>query len=171
MQEREPVIVKADLDRAEHQKAVITLTTAYAIDEMGNGAPLPSEVIEQLIAGLQAHPTTLVFLAFLDDIAVGIATCFVGFSTFAARPLVNVHDLFILPEHRGRGVGQALLRAAEVAAHERGCVKLTLEVWENNRRARRTYEHFGFQQAGSGETTGGALFYTKTVREGIMAAR
>lgn len=164
MQEREPVIVEADLDRSEHQNAVIALTTAYAIDDMGNGSPLPSEVTGRLIAGLQAHPTTLVFLAFLDDIAVGIATCFVGFSTFAARPLINVHDLFILPEHRGQGVGRALLRATEVEANERGCVKLTLEVWENNRRARRMYEHFGFQQAGDGETTGGALFYTKKVR-------
>jgi ribosomal protein S18 acetylase RimI-like enzyme len=104
-----------------------------------------------------------VFLAFVNEVAVGIATCFLGFSTFAARPLINVHDFSVVPEHRGRGIGQALLRAVEAAARERGCVKVTLEVQENNHRARRIYERAGFGQAGYGNTTGGVLFYCKLV--------
>lgn len=159
----EPVILRADLERPEHQQAIIAMTAAYALDEMGNGGPLLPDVLERLIPGLQSHPTTLVFLAFVDDLPVGIATCFLGFSTFAARPLINIHDLSVLPEHRGRGIGQALLRAVEATARERGYVKLTLEVLENNHRARRAYARAGFEQAGHGDATGGALFYSKVV--------
>lgn len=161
----QPVILRADLENPEHQQAIIALTAAYALDEMGNGGPLPPDVLAQLIPGLQSHPGTLVFLAFVDDVVVGIATCFLGFSTFAARPLINVHDLCVLPTHRGLGIGRALLRSVEAAACERGCVKLTLEVLENNRRARQTYEHIGFRQASYGPATGGALFYSKLVED------
>jgi GNAT superfamily N-acetyltransferase len=169
MQACQPVIVKADLNRPEHQQAVIAMTAAYALDEMGNGGPLPPDVIERLVPGLQSHPTMIVFLAFVDDVAVGIATCFLGFSTFAARPLINVHDLSVLPEHRGRGIGQTLLRAVEAAARERGCVKVTLEVQENNQRARQIYERAGFGQAVYGVATGGSLFYSKMVGDDLAA--
>jgi ribosomal protein S18 acetylase RimI-like enzyme len=99
----------------------------------------------------------------LDETAVGIATCFLGFSTFAARPLINVHDLAVLPEHRGRGIGRGLLEAVEHCARERGCAKVTLEVQENNSPARRLYKRMGFAQAVYAEDTGGALFYAKTL--------
>jgi ribosomal protein S18 acetylase RimI-like enzyme len=163
MNPREPVILEAHLDRPEHQRAVVAMTAAYALDVMGNGGPLPRDVLERLVPGLRAHPTSLVFLAYVGDEAVGIATCFLGFSTFAARPLVNVHDLAVLPEYRGRGIGRALLRAVERVARERGCAKLTLEVQENNRKARRVYETAGFAQAVYGEKTGGSLFYWKSL--------
>ena len=156
-------IVDADLSRPDHARAVVALTSAYAEDPMGNGAPLPGDVLERLVPALRAHPTTIVFLAYVGDQAVGIATCFLGFSTFAARPLVNVHDLAVVSEHRGRGVGRALLDAVERRARELGCVKLTLEVQENNARARRVYASAGFAQAVYGEATGGSLFLTKRV--------
>jgi hypothetical protein len=38
-----------------------------------------------------ATPNARVFLAYLGGEAVGLATCFIGFSTFHGRPLVNVH--------------------------------------------------------------------------------
>ena len=58
-------IVEADLGRGEHQRDVLALTAAYALDPMGNGAPLPPEVLGRLIDGLKTHPTTLIFLAYL----------------------------------------------------------------------------------------------------------
>ena len=158
-------IVQADLARSDHQEAVVAMTAAYALDTMGNGGPLSPEVLARLVPGLRAHPTTLVFLAYVDEVPVGIATCFLGFSTFAARPLINIHDLAVLPEHRGRGIGGALLRAVEVAARERGCVKVTLEVQENNRRARHLYERAGLAQAGYGAATGGSLFFSKNLTD------
>ena len=137
------------------------MTAAYAEDVMGNGGPLPAGVLERLVPALRAHPTTIVFLAYANVAPVGIATCFLGFSTFAARPLINVHDLAVLPTHRGRGIGRLLLAAIEEKARRSGCVKVTLEVQENNVRARGVYESIGFSQAVYGPETGGSLFYTK----------
>jgi GNAT superfamily N-acetyltransferase len=156
-----PEIVRADLARPEHQRDIVALTVAYAADAMGGGQRLPEDVIERLIPGLQRHPTTLVFLAYFDRAAIGIATCFYGFSTFTARPVINVHDLAVLPEHRSRGTGRALLQAVERAARETGCAAITLEVQERNTRARRVYEAAGFTQGTCGDENGGILFYKK----------
>jgi ribosomal protein S18 acetylase RimI-like enzyme len=156
-------IVEADLGRAEHQRDVRVLTAAYALDPMGNGGALSNDVLERLIPGLRAHPTTLIFLAYSSARAIGLATCFRGFSTFAARPLINISDLAILPEFRGRGFGRQLLGAVETRARALGCCRVTLEVQENNRSARRMYEAFGFSQAVYGPTTGGSLYYWKSL--------
>ncbi len=154
-------IVEADLDLKVHQHAVLELTDAYARDPMGNGRPLSGEVRQALIPGLQKHPTTVIFLAYQGSDAIGIANCFVGFSTFAARPLINVSDLAVLPGHREKGVGRLLLEAVERKAREIGCCKLTIEVQENNHRARHVYESVGFSQAVYVEEAGGALFLSK----------
>ena len=154
-------IVEADLNRAADARDVLELTAAYALDPMGNGGPLSPDTLDRLIAGLQSHPTTLIFLAYAGDTAVGIATCFRGFSTFAALPLINISDLAVLPEYRGRGIGSALLAAVEHKARELGCCRITLEVQENNARARHVYDRSGYTQAVYGETTGGSLYYWK----------
>ena len=106
-------IVEADLNRIDHQQAVLELIGAYAMDPMGNGKPLSADVRRDLIPGLQKHPTTVIFLAYHGDKAVGIAACFLGFSTFAARPLINIHDFAVLPAHRGQGIGRGLLEEVE----------------------------------------------------------
>jgi GNAT superfamily N-acetyltransferase len=154
-------IVEADLNRMEHQHAVVELINAYAMDPMGNGKPLPAEVQHDLIPGLQKHPATLIFLAYQGGKAVGIAVCFSGFSTFAARPLINIHDLAVLQEHRGRGIARRLLKEVERKAREMGCCRLTLEVLENNHRARRVYETVGFAPPAYNEAAENSLFLSK----------
>lgn len=154
-------IVEADLDRPDHQRDVLALTSAYALEPMGNGGPLPPEVLARLIDGLRKHPTTLIFLAYAEGRPVALATCFLGFSTFAAAPLINISDFAVLPELRGRGIGRRLLASVEAKARQLGCCRLTLEVQENNLRARRVYERSGFAQAVYGEETGGSLYYWK----------
>jgi GNAT superfamily N-acetyltransferase len=152
-------IIQADLNRKDHQQAIVALTAAYARDAMGTGGPLDDEVLHQLIPGLKRHPTTLVFLAYVSGEAVGIATCFRGFSTFHAKPLINIHDLEVLASHRGRGIGRRLLEHVERVARQSGCCKLTLEVGQNNP-AKSLYEEIGFSQPVYA-AAGGAIFYTK----------
>ena len=156
-----PQIIEADLDNRDHQQAVIALTAAYALEPTGNGGPLPPGVLERLIPGLKNHPTTLIFIAYTNGEPVGIATCFVGFSTFAARPLINISDLAILPDRRGQGIGRALLAAVEQKARDSGCCRITLEVQENNAVARHVYNQAGFTQAVYGPDTGASLYYWK----------
>jgi len=78
------------------------------------------------------------------DRPVGAAICFIGFSTFAAKLLINIHDFVVLPASRGKGVGRRLLDAVEGKARELGCCKLTLEVMDNNHHALRMYQAAGF---------------------------
>jgi ribosomal protein S18 acetylase RimI-like enzyme len=151
-------VVEARLARAEHQQAVVDLLDMYARDPMGDGKPLTPEVRCNLIPGLQQHPTTLVFLAYLGSEPVGLAICFRGFSTFAAKPLINIHDLAVSPAHRGQGIGRKLLDSIAEKGRAIGCCKLTLEVQENNRRARQLYEAVGFRRATYQPEAGGALF-------------
>jgi GNAT superfamily N-acetyltransferase len=156
-------IVEADLSRVEHGRAVADLLDAYSRDPMGDGRPLDAEVLRELIPGLRRHPTTLVFIAYADGAPVGVAVCFRGFSTFAARPLINIHDLAVLPAQRGRGIGKLLLEAVERKGRETGCCKLTLEVLERNHRARRVYAAAGFGAPVYQETDGASLFLSKTL--------
>ncbi len=154
-------IVEADLALDSHQHDITFLVDAYAQDPMGGGRPLPEDVRHALLPGLRAHPTTVILLAYQGTEPAGIAVCFLGFSTFAARPLLNIHDLAVLPAHRGKGLGRQLLRAVEYKARDLGCCRLTLEVLYENQRARRVYTQAGFgpdtQQTAKGET----LFLTK----------
>ncbi len=158
-------IVEADLHDVAHQGGVVDVVDAYCRDPMGDGIPLRAEVRKALIPGLQQHPTTIVFLAFADEDPVGIAVCFRGFSTFAAKPLINIHDFAVLPTHRKLGIGRLLLAAIEQRAVELGCCKLTLETQENNTRARHIYEAAGFTQAVYRPEAGGSLAYAKPLSQ------
>ncbi|MCA9025543.1 MAG: GNAT family N-acetyltransferase, partial [Planctomycetaceae bacterium] len=90
-------------------EAVVHLIDAYAQEPIEGAQPLPTSSRERLIDGLRNEPGGLVLLATVDEQPVGIAVCFRGFSTFAAQPLINIHDLAVLSEHRNRGIGSRLL--------------------------------------------------------------
>jgi len=154
-------ITLADLSQPADQEATLALLNAYSMDPMGDGQPLSETAQRDLIPGLRAHPTTVILLAWHDGVPAGIAICFLGFSTFAARPLLNIHDYCVLPAHRGTGVGRRLMAAVEEHARALGCCRITLEVQENNHRARRVYAAAGFSQAVHVPEAGGALFLTK----------
>ncbi|HUR47432.1 MAG TPA: GNAT family N-acetyltransferase [Candidatus Saccharimonadales bacterium] len=154
-------IIQANLDDPIHQRTVLALVDAYSQDEMGDGGPLSDEARQSLIPALRQHPTTMILVAYKDKTPVGIAVCFRGFSTFAARPLLNIHDLSVMPGHRGEGIGLRLLRAVEEKARELGCCKLTLEVQEKNTRARKTYKAAGFAHSIHSEEAGPCYFLSK----------
>jgi GNAT superfamily N-acetyltransferase len=154
-------IVEADLNQASHQEATLKLVNAYAMDPMGDDKPLAEFSQRNLISGLREHPTTMIFLAYSGSEPVGMALCFRGFSTFAARPLINIHDFYVAPEHRGTGVSRRLMSAVEARARDLGCCKLTLEVQENNHRARGIYAAAGFARSVYVLEAGGAFFLSK----------
>ena len=55
---------------------------------------------------------------------VGFALFFHNFSTFLGRSGLYLEDLFVLPEHRGKGYGKAILQKLAAIAEERGCGRL-----------------------------------------------
>ena len=157
-------IVEADLSLAEHQEAVLAMVDAYSSDAMGNGKPLDQDVRTRLIPGLRRHPTTLIFLAFDGVQPIGAAVCFIGFSSFAAKPIINIHDFVVLPASRGKGIGRRLLEAVEAKARELDCCKLTLEVMDKNHQAIRMYQAAGFERYSLQEEAGVAIFMSKPLK-------
>ena len=152
---------RADYRAPADRAALVALLDAYARDPMGGGTPLADDVKARLCDELAALPSAASFIAWIGDEAVGLVNTFEGYSTFKARPLLNVHDIAVLPAQRGRGVGQALLAACEAHARERGCCKLTLEVLSGNQRALRSYQRFGFAPYVLDPAEGNALLMQK----------
>lgn len=134
----------ADFDDPDDSAAIVELIESYALEPQGGGAPLPVDVRERIVPGMKAIPGAVTFLAFHGQQPVGAAICFPGFSTFAGRPLVNVHDLAVRKDFRGKGIGSQLLNAVEDFARSRGCSKVTLEVRDANPLAERLYRRRGY---------------------------
>lgn len=151
----------ADYGREAHAAAIVALLDAYARDPMGGGRGLDDAVRERLVPALAAFPGAFSLLAFEGEEAVGLANCFTGFSTFAARPLVNIHDLAVSPGHRGKGIARALMQAVEAKARTRGACKITLEVLGGNAPARALYASLGYGNYALDPEAGTAQFWEK----------
>jgi GNAT superfamily N-acetyltransferase len=154
-------IVLANYRDPAHARAVVTLLDAYARDPAGGGTPLAPEVLAELPEALAARPQAFSVLAYDGEVPVGLINCIEGFSTFACRPLVNVHDVVVLPSHRGQRVAQRMLEKVEAEARARGACKLTLEVLSGNASALRAYEREGFAGFQLDPAFGSALFLQK----------
>jgi len=99
---------------------------------------------ELLTAGLFGpRPYAESILAEVEGHSAGFALFFHNFSTFLARPGLYLEDLFVLPEHRGLGIGRALLTHLARLAVERGCGRLEWAVLDWNREAINFYKRLG----------------------------
>ncbi len=154
-------VVRARYRDPLHATALIALLDGYARDPAGGGKPLSDFTRTHLVDALAARPHVFSVLAFEDDLPVGLVTAIEGFSTFACRPLVNVHDVVVHREHRGRGIATAMFAAVEAIARERGACKLTLEVLSGNTAARALYEKLGFDDYRLDPAMGEARFLQK----------
>jgi ribosomal protein S18 acetylase RimI-like enzyme len=154
-------ICRADYLDPLHAQALVFLLDAYASDAAGGGHALADFAKQHLVAELAARPQAFSVLAFDGTRPVGLVNCIEGFSTFACRPLVNVHDLAVLASHRGRRVGEQMLALVEQLARERGACKLTLEVLQGNRSAITLYERVGFASFQLDPALGSAQFLQK----------
>ena len=155
------VVVQADYSNPVHAQAVRDVLNHYAKDPMGGGEALSAQVLEALPAELAKRAHAFSVLAFVDDVAAGLVNCFEGFSTFAGKPLVNVHDVSVVDTFRGLGLSHKMLEKVEDIARERGCCKITLEVLEGNPVAQGAYRKFGFSDGQLDPAYGRMLFWNK----------
>jgi ribosomal protein S18 acetylase RimI-like enzyme len=156
-------VVDLDASNGEHTQGLLDVLDSYARDPIGGGQPLTADVRRRLPSELLAQEGAIVLLALVDERPVGAAVCFRGYSTFASAPILNIHDLAVLPEFRGRGAGQALLDNVEARAKALGCCKITLEVREDNHGARALYQREGFDDYTQGGQKIRTLFLEKKV--------
>lgn len=154
-------IERADYANAAHGRALVDMLDAYARDPAGGGVALSDFARANLVGALAARPQAFSVLAFDGAQVVGLVNCIEGFSSFACRPLVNVHDLAVLASHRGRRLGEQMLALVEQIAHERGACKITLEVLSGNDSANKLYARVGFISYQLNPALGHAQFLQK----------
>ncbi len=154
-------ILRANYADPFHAQAIVYLLNAYAQDPAGGSTPLSSFAKQHLVSELAKRPQAFSVLALDGDAAVGLVNCIEGFSTFACKPLVNVHDVAVLSSHRGQRVAEQMLALAEQMAMERGACKLTLEVLSGNASAIKLYERIGFAGYQLDPAMGSAVFLQK----------
>ena len=155
------VVLQASYSNPVHAEAIGVLLNHYAEDPMGGGRPLEQDLLRQLPAELAKRPQAFSVLAFVGGTPAGLVNCFEGFSTFACRPLVNVHDVVVMDQFRGLGLSQKMLQKVEEIARQRGCCKITLEVLEGNAVAQSAYRKFGFDDSVFDPQHGRMLFWSK----------
>ena len=152
-------IIDADLSLPEHADALVYLLNDYALDPMGGGDGLSAFARASLVAELRKRQWMTGLLAFVDGEAAGLAICIEGFSTFACKPLLNIHDLTVARKFRGRGIARELLARIEAIARALGCCKITMEVLEGNAIAQSVYSACGYAPYQLDPDMGRAIFW------------
>jgi ribosomal protein S18 acetylase RimI-like enzyme len=88
--------------------------------------------------------------AYIDDeiggVLVGLLTAFENFSTFTAQPMINIHDVFVLQDYRGKGIGRQLMQALIQEAGNRKSSRISLEVRKDNPEAQNLYKSLDFEE-------------------------
>jgi GNAT superfamily N-acetyltransferase len=186
------VVVKVDYTNEQQSADLCSLLNGYAMDPKGGGAPLNPSTLAALPSQLHSFGNATSFILYVkssDDGALqpaALANCILGFSTFNAKPLLNIHDFYVDRNFRGMGFSQKLLQHGTCAknmlstfltqllllskshfttvedyAREIGCCKLTLEVQDKNEAAMSAYRKFGFEGYALDPVDGKAMFWQK----------
>ena len=124
-----PVIVSLIRDLAEYEKAA---PGALALTE---------DLLRDALFG--PHPAVEGLVAVLSDQVAGYALYFDNFSSWRGKRGVFLEDLFVRPEHRGRGIGKALLAELAGIARDRGCARVEWIVLDWNQTAIDFYKSQG----------------------------
>ena len=101
---------------------VLDLIKALAEYERMADAVIATE--DSLRKAIFERQRATVFLAEVQDKAVGFALCFFSFSTFVGQETLYLEDLYVMPAYRGTGIGKALLKAVAKEASIHGCRRL-----------------------------------------------
>lgn len=158
-------ILIADYTNQQHQTDISALLDCYARDPMGGGSRLSEFARENLPKALAKLPYAFSIISYVGNQPAGLINCFEGFSTFACKPLINIHDIVVINDCRGMGISQLMMEKVEQIAKEKRCCKITLEVLEGNHIARRAYLKYGFTQYQLDPKMGKAMFWQKSLTD------
>lgn len=140
------LINQADLDDPGQCHAIVEIIQSYIGSPMGKDHHLNKDQGDQLIFQLRHHPRVLILLAREKENYCGLLIAYQNISTFSALPMLNIHDLAVLPAYQGKGIGRSLIKRAQNFAKHSGCSKITLEVRCDNKKALNLYHSEGFHE-------------------------
>ena len=155
----ELTIRRCNLENVYDREQLFSLLNRYAADPMGQNKQLDVDS-DELLNGLRKCPNCHTLFAVSNKRPVGLCIAFQNFSTFEARPLMNIHDLIVDEKYRNKGIAGKLLNEIESIAIAKNCCKLTLEVRDDNIIAQALYKNFNFI-----ETEPRMLFWVKHIWE------
>jgi aminoglycoside 6'-N-acetyltransferase I len=106
--------------------------------------------IQQYFAGLVTEPQAVLLAEDGYGRTVGLAElsirhCAEGCQT---SRVVYLEGWYVAPEARGRGIGRALMRAAEAWGRAQGCTELASDTGKDNESSRRAHRAVGFEEVG-----------------------
>ena len=128
--------IEADLGTIDE---LIRALAAY--ERMADEVVMDKELLRKGLFG--DHPYAEVLIAEVDGEAAGFALFFHNFSTFLGRPGIYLEDLFVKPEHRGSGLGKALLKRLAEITVERDCGRMEWAVLDWNEPSIGFYKKLG----------------------------
>jgi GNAT superfamily N-acetyltransferase len=134
-------IMRIRLAQAEDLDAAVRLLAAqFGEHDIALDAP---ELLEG-VRGLTFDAGRGAVLIASDPEPVGVAVLAYTWTLEHGGLVAWLDELFVVPQHRGRGTGRALLRQAVEVARENGCRAVELEVDLEHARAERLYQREGF---------------------------
>ena len=107
--------------REDTPKILAFIRALAEYEQMADQVVASEELLERQLFDQNAAE---VLFALEDGLEVGFALFFHNFSTFLGRAGLYLEDLYVLPEHRGKGYGKALLRQLARIALQRGCGRI-----------------------------------------------
>lgn len=110
-------------------------------ERLSDDVTFDEDVLRRNLFGPRPYAETLI--AEVDGTTAGFALYFHNFSTFMGKPGIYLEDLFVKPEHRGAGIGRALLAGLAAIAIERDCGRLEWSVLNWNEDALGFYRRLG----------------------------
>ena len=109
-------------------------------------ASSPNQYRDYLKARLDKQEADI-FMAYNDQQeTMGFVLNYTSFSSVSLGKIIILNDLFVLPEHRQKGVANALIQQVKRFALAQGAIRIDLSTAKDNFHAQALYEKIGFKQ-------------------------
>ena len=151
----------ADVAEKTQAEALIRLLNAYANEPEGGSQPLPEFTRNNLAQTLAQKNDCSIIFANDEKQVIGICIGFDAFSTFACKPILNIHDVYVDPKYRGQGIAGKMIQHVKKIAQNKNYCKITLEVLSQNNGAKSAYKKIGFKPYQLDKLYGAAEFWQK----------
>ncbi|HKM94368.1 MAG TPA: GNAT family N-acetyltransferase [Prolixibacteraceae bacterium] len=139
-------VIVGDINNQTQAEQMLHLLNLYMHDPMGGNQSMTPDLAKKNIAGLKQQSNYLFFIAYCNGEPAGLANCFVNYSTFKAKLLLNIHDFAVSPNFRRHGVGEVLMNKIVAHTRQNDFCKITLEVRHDNHGAKNLYQKAGFTE-------------------------
>ena len=131
----------------EDRDEVLTLVRGLLFELGGN--PAPAQALSGVFSSLVSGGAGFIILAEVDGVPRAVCTASYATALRTAGQYCILQEMFVEPESRGSGVGQAVLDFGLEHAADSGCEVVELGTPRRGNRQIEFYEHAGFENIGA----------------------